>query len=195
MKSLDQIYKQIKNHPTNHWAESINYEPIYSVSTKSKIILISQAPGRVSQNKNKAWVDVSGNTLRDWLGVTKDEFYNLDNFAVLPIDFYYPGRGKSGDLPPRKDFAPLWHPQILEQLKNVQLIVLIGNYAQKYYLFGISKFSLTENVRSYANFLPRYFPIVYPSPLNLGWKKANPWFGTDVLPILKNTVRKIIDYS
>ena len=143
MKSLKTINHEIINHPTNQWAASLGYKPIYSVSENSKIVLISQAPGRVSQSKNTAWDDMSGNTLRDWLGVAKDEFYDLDNFAILPMDFYYPSKGIYGDLPPRKDFAPLWHPQIIKLMTNIRLIILIGSYSQNYYLPKTQKTNLT----------------------------------------------------
>ena len=189
---LDLIHRQIVNHPSNKEFSELGYQPIYRIDLESKIVLISQAPGRVSQEKNIDWQDASGETLRRWLGVTDQEFYDTKNFAVLPMDFYYPGKGRFGDLPPRNDFAPLWHPLILEQMKNVELIVLIGSYSQKYYLPKNNN-SLTQNVANFNQFLPKYFPIVHPSPLNYVWKKANPWFESEVVPELQKIVREILD--
>ena len=106
------------------------------------------------------------------------------------MDFYYPGKGKSGDLPPRKDFAPKWHPLILAHLKNIELIILIGNYAQHYYLKNND--TLTSNVKNFKEFLPLYFPLVHPSPLNFRWQNKNPWFKNEVVPKLRKTIRAII---
>ncbi|MBC7472402.1 MAG: uracil-DNA glycosylase family protein [candidate division SR1 bacterium] len=190
--TLKKINKQITNDISNQWAISLGYKPIYSVSENSKIILISQAPGRVSQEKNIAWDDASGKTLKNWLGVTENEFYNLNNFAILPMDFYYPGKDLYGDLPPRKEFARLWHLQILNQMNNVRLKILIGGYAQKYYLFNEKKSNLTKKVSDFETFLPEYFPIVHPSPLNFRWKTKNPWFESEVIPKLQKIVKGIL---
>ena len=169
---------------------NLGYQPIYSVNKNSKILIIGQAPGLKAQQTNMTWNDKSGDKLRDWLGVTKEEFYNVDNFGLIPMDFYYPGKGKTGDLPPRKDFAPKWHPLILDNLVNVELIILIGNYSQHYYLNN--KDTLTTNVKDFKKFLPTYLPLVHPSPLNFRWFINNPWFYDDVLPVLKEIVRNIL---
>ena len=108
------------------------------------------------------------------------------------MDFYYPGKGKSGDLPPRKDFGDKWHNKILELLPNVELFILIGKYAQEFYLKGRTKKNLTETVHSYKEYLPKFFPIVHPSPLNIAWLKKNPWFEKEVVPTLKEIVTKIM---
>lgn len=189
---LEQIHHNIINHPSNTWAKNLGYKPIYKVSPNSQIVVISQAPGRVSQLKNTYWEDLGGNTLRDWMGVSIAEFFNIENFAILPMDFYYPGKAKFGDLPPRKDFADLWHQPILAHLRNVKLIILIGTYAQNYYL-PKSKNNLTVNIHNYQSFLPKYFLLPHPSPLNFRWQATNPWFAREVLPVLKAKVRGIID--
>lgn len=115
--------------------------------------------------------------------------YDSDIFAIIPMDFYYPGKGKSGDLPPRKDFASKWHPLLLKELPNVELIVLIGQYAQKYYLGNREKSNLTETVKAYKEYLPRYLHLVHPSPRNMMWMKKNPWFEEEVVPVLKERIR------
>lgn len=166
--------------------------PIVFGSNTSKIILVSQAPGRKAHVGNKAWDDPSGRKLREWLGVTDEIFYNPANFAVLPMGFCYPGKGKTGDLPPRKECAPLWHPKVWEHLKSVELVLLIGKYAQDHYLGKQSKKNLTENVLNYTDFLPKYMPLPHPSPVNRFWRTKNPWFEENVVGELKEIVRAIL---
>jgi len=166
--------------------------PIITGNQNSKIILVSQAPGKKAHDHNKAWDDPSGRKLREWLGVTEEQFYNPDNFAVLPMGFCFPGKAKTGDLPPRKECAPLWHNLVWEQFKNVQLILLIGKYAQDEYLKENSKKNLTENVRSFQEFLPTYFPVPHPSPVNHFWRAKNPWFEDEVVGELKELISAIM---
>lgn len=166
--------------------------PIISGSKTSKIILVSQAPGRKAHDHNKAWDDPSGKKLREWLGVTAEQFYNPDNFAVLPMGFCFPGKAQTGDLPPRKECAPLWHNLVWEQLKNVQLILLIGKYAQGEYLKETAKRNLTENVRSFQEFLPKYFLLPHPSPVNRFWIRKNPWFEDEVVEELRKLIGEIL---
>ncbi|APQ17234.1 uracil-DNA glycosylase family protein [Maribacter hydrothermalis] len=166
--------------------------PIVSGTNNSKIILVSQAPGRKAHVENRAWDDHSGKKLREWLGVNEEVFYNPDNFAVLPMGFCYPGKGKSGDLPPRKECAPLWHPRVWEEFKNVKLILLIGTYAQDQYLGKQAKKNLTENVLHYQEFLPKFFVLPHPSPVNRFWRSKNPWFEEDVVGELQELVAKIL---
>lgn len=125
------------------------------------------------------------------MGIDRDTFYS-DKIAILPMDFYYPGKGKTGDLPPRKFIANEYHESILNELKNIELTILIGKYSMDYYLKGQMKKNLTETVRCFDEYLPRYFPIVHPSPLNFRWQAKNPWFVQDVVPMLKKTVNKIL---
>lgn len=106
------------------------------------------------------------------------------------MDFYYPGKAKTGDIPPRKGFAEKWHPCLLDEMPNAEIIIPIGSYAQKYYLNKLQEKSLTQTVRNFRKYLPEYFPLVHPSPLNLGWLKQNPWFENEVLPVLKDIVKK-----
>ena len=166
--------------------------PIISATIHSKIVLVSQAPGKKAHDHNKAWDDPSGRKLREWLGVTDDQFYDPNNFAVLPMGFCYPGKGKTGDLPPRKECAPLWHESVWEQFENVKLIIVIGKYAQDQYLKGISKKNLTENVANFRDFLPKYFPLPHPSPVNRFWMVKNPWFEKEVLGELREIIKNIL---
>lgn len=166
-------------------------KPIISVHSKSKILLIGQAPGTKVQNSGVPWTDASGKELRRWLGVTDEQFYNTNLFGIMPMGFCFPGVGKSGDLPPRLECAPLWHEQVLKELTEVKLIILIGSYAQKYYLQD-SFPTLTENVQHFEKFLPDYFPLVHPSPRNKMWQKRNPWFEKNVIPILRDKVNEVL---
>ena len=165
-------------------------EPLFAAPKTARINIVGQAPGLKTQEAGLYWKDKSGDKLRLWMDIDEQTFYSTDKIAIIPMDFYYPGRGKSGDLPPRKDFAAKWHPKILKELPNVELFILVGKYAQDYYLKNISKENLTLTVKSFKEYLPKYFPIVHPSPLNIGWLKKNPWFEQNVLPILKESVKK-----
>lgn len=157
-------------------------------SVHSKIVIIGQAPGQKVQDSGIPWDDASGNELRRWLGVTKEEFYNSKLFALVPMGFCFPGKGTSGDLPPRPECAPLWHHQLLSQMKEVKLIILIGQYAQKYYLGEKLKPTLTDTVKNFEEYLPAYLPLVHPSPRNRIWQKKNPWFESEVVPLLGTVV-------
>ncbi|MFK7972953.1 MAG: uracil-DNA glycosylase family protein [Bacteroidia bacterium] len=167
--------------------------PVMAASPKSKIAIIGQAPGRRVHLSGIPWDDPSGDTLRKWLGVDKDLFYNPDVFAIVPMGFCYPGTGKSGDLPPRPECAPLWHQPLLEKMQEVELTLLIGAYAQKQYLKKEAKRTLTETVRNFNTYLPQFLPLPHPSPRNNIWMKKNPWFKEEVLPMLGETVGELLD--
>ena len=166
--------------------------PIVQFSPKSKIVIIGQAPGQKVHNSGTPWDDASGKELRKWLSVTDEQFYDADLFALIPMGFCYPGKGKSGDLPPRPECAPLWHDQILLKLNDVRITLLFGQYAQKRYLAERYSSTLTENVRSFRDHLPDFLPLVHPSPRNRIWQRKNPWFEEEVLPVLREKVKKAI---
>ena len=191
MEQLQKIFDDIKADPDNRAFTEKGILPLYHVIPEAEILIISQAPSRKAQESMVFRDDPSGDRLREWMGVTKDEFYNAGKVAVMPLDFYYPGKGTHGDLPPRKGFAEKWHAQLLRQMPNVKVTLLIGQYAQKYYLNGRLGKNLTETVRNYQMYLPEYFPLVHPSPLNYWWLKRNPWFETDVLPELQKRIRSV----
>jgi uracil-DNA glycosylase len=175
--------------PDNAQAVALGQQPLFAASPASRVVIIGQAPGLKAQALGKAWADPSGDRLRSWLGVSEDEFYDADNFALLPMDFFYPGKGTSGDLPPRREFAERWHPRILTELHAVTLTLLVGVYAQRFYLKLPAAATLTATVRDFASFLPGRMPLVHPSPLNFRWQAQNPWFEADVLPVLRSRVR------
>jgi uracil-DNA glycosylase len=165
--------------------------PILQASMYSKIVIIGQAPGQKVQNSGIPWDDQSGNELRRWLDVNKEEFYDDNLFALIPMGFCYPGKGPSGDLPPRPECAPLWHQLLLSNMKNIRLTLLIGRYSQKYYLRENFNKKITENVKKFKTFLPQFLPPVHPSPRNKIWQKKNPWFETEIVPALQLIVNGI----
>lgn len=166
--------------------------PIVQLNISSKIIIIGQAPGKRVHETGIPWKDKSGDTLRKWMNVTDEIFYNPACFSIMPMSFCYPGKGISGDLAPRPECAPLWHPQILKKLTGTPLILLIGQYAQRNYLKTACKSNLTETVRNFKTFLPDYFPLPHPSPRNQNWLKINPWFMKYVIPELQSQIKKIL---
>lgn len=165
-------------------------KPVLQVSAQSKILIIGQAPGQKVQDSCVPWDDASGNNLRNWLGVDDHTFYNQNVFALVPMGFCFPGTGKSGDLPPRPECAPLWHMRLLEAMNNVRLTLLIGQYAQNYYLADRSKSTLTETVNNFRAYLPNYLPLPHPSPRNNIWQKKNSWFKEEVIPVLQKEILK-----
>lgn len=189
---FDRMRAEIIADPMNADMQAKGYEPVYTAGPKAKIVIVGQAPGTKAQTTKKPWNDQSGKLLREWLQMSEEQFYNPDIVALIPMDFYYPGKGAHGDLPPRKGFAEKWHPKLLEHMPNVELIILIGAYSQKYYLGKNAKINLTETVRAYKEYLPRYFPLVHPSPLNFRWRAVNPWFGTEVVPVLAALTKEIL---
>lgn len=173
-----------------HLINGVN--PVLNAHQQSKIAIIGQAPGRVVHESGVPWQDKSGDRLREWLNVTEEEFYNSENFAIIPMGFCYPGKGKSGDLPPRPECAPLWHKALFDKMQNLQLILLIGQYAQKYYLGNKLEKNLTSTVQNYASYLPHYFPLTHPSPRNNIWLRKNSWFEKVALLDLKTRINNIL---
>lgn len=190
-EAVSKLRHEIMTHESNHDHTKNGYIPLFQASSESKIVIIGQAPGIRAQTSGVPWNDASGVRLRSWLGVSKEQFRNPDIIALIPMDFYYPGKGASGDAPPRKDFAPLWHAKLMDLMPNIRLIILVGQYAQRYYL-KTKHATLTDTVRNNQMYLPDYFPIVHPSPLNFRWHTKNPWFENEVVPELQKLVVTII---
>jgi len=167
--------------------------PVLAAHRKSKIAIIGQAPGTVVHKSGIPWDDKSGERLREWLGIDTTDFYNAEKVALIPMGFCYPGKGKSGDLPPRNECAPEWHESLFSEMKNLELIILIGTYAQSYYLKETKKKTLTETVKNHAGYLPKYIPLPHPSPRNNIWLSKNAWFEIEVIPMLQNRVEEIFN--
>ena len=188
---IQSITKEIMEDEQNLEFTKEGFIPLFSVPVTARIVIVGQAPGIKAQESRLYWNDKSGDRLREWLGVDRDTFYHSGLFAVIPMDFYYPGKGKSGDLPPRKGFAEKWHPLILANLPNIELTILIGQYAQKYYL-PENNLNVTETVQHFRDFLPHFLPLVHPSPRNQIWLKKNPWFEQEIVPTLQKQVKAIL---
>jgi len=166
--------------------------PVVTAHKASKIVIIGQAPGTKVHASGIPWDDQSGKKLRQWLNVSNADFYDTKKFAIIPMGFCYPGKGKTGDLPPRPECAPQWHDLLLKEMPNIELVILIGLYAQKYYLKEQAKRTLTETVGEYKSYLPKYFPIPHPSPTNRFWRSKNPWFEAQIVPELQKKIDAIL---
>ena len=164
--------------------------PLLQAGTSARIMIIGQAPGRRAHDSGIPWDDASGERLRDWLGLTVQQFYDPDTVALMPMGFCYPGTGKSGDLPPRPECAPLWHDALRSRLPNIRLTVLIGQYAINHYTDQGYRI-LTDAVRDHEAMLPNRIALPHPSPRNNRWLAKNPWFSEEVLPTLRRRVQTL----
>lgn len=167
-------------------------KPVLRASSGARLLIVGQAPGRRVQETGIPWNDPSGDRLRDWMQVTRDVFYDESRIAIIPAAFCYPGKGPSGDLPPRPECAPLWHPRLRAALPGIRLTLLVGSYAQAYYLGGRRQRTLTETVRNFRDYQPEFFPLPHPSPRNQMWLRRNPWFAEEVLPWLREEVAALV---
>ncbi len=165
--------------------------PVIQADQDAKILIIGQAPGIKVHRTSIPWNDPSGDRLRTWLNIDKSCFYDPKKIAIMPMGFCYPGKGKSGDLPPRKECAPLWHGSVLSLLPKIELTLLIGQYAQLYYLPDKPK-TLTKTVQQWHRWAPSVMPLPHPSPRNTLWLRRNPWFEEDVVKHLAEKVGLIL---
>ena len=161
--------------------------PVVQLHPRARVLIAGQAPGRRVHESGTPFDDASGERLREWMGVTREVFYDPKRVAILPMGFCYPGTGKSGDLPPRPECAPAWREQLLGRLRALQVTLVIGQYAQAYHL-DEGKSSLTEIVRAWRKYWPATVPLPHPSPRNNIWLRRNPWFETDLLPALRRRI-------
>lgn len=163
--------------------------PVLRAAPTASVLVVGQAPGRRVHESGIPWNDPSGDLLRQWLRIDRVDFYDERRIAIIPAGLCYPGTGGSGDLPPRPECAPHWHPQLRAMLPKIRLTLLVGAYAQDYYLGSRRKKTLAETVHARAEYLPDLFPLPHPSPRNRLWMKRNPWFERDVLPQLRRRFR------
>jgi len=192
MVSIKTITKKAKDCTIclSHLVDGVN--PVFVIHPEAKILIIGQAPGRKVHESGKPWADASSKRLMEWLGITPEIFYDPSICAILPMGFCFPGSKKGGDLPPRKECAPKWHEPMINMMPKIELILLIGKYAQNYYLDIDKKKTLTETVREWESFSPKYIPMPHPSPRNNIWLRKNPWFEEEVIYFIRKVVKRLI---
>lgn len=166
--------------------------PVLRVHADARLLIVGQAPGTKVHATGIPWNDPSGDRLRSWLALDRDTFYDVRRIAILPTGLCYPGRGPSGDLPPRAECAPEWHPPILARLPRIELVLLVGSYAQAFYLAARRRATLTDTVRAWREYAPRFVPLPHPSPRNTLWLRRNPWFEAEVVPALRSRVHALL---
>ena len=162
--------------------------PVASFSPTARLLIIGQAPGSIVHQTGIPWDDRSGDRLREWTGLSRDQMYDQARVALVPMGFCYPGKASGGDKPPRPECAPQWHDRVLDVLPEDRLTLLVGTYAQSYYLPDARKLSMTERVRRFREFLPRFLPLPHPAWRSAIWMKQNPWFAEEVIPNLRQAV-------
>ena len=190
--SLDTLLREIRACRLCESQLPLGANPVLRANRHARLLIVGQAPGTRVHESGIPWNDSSGIRLRHWMGVDREHFYNERRIAIVPMGFCYPGTGKAGDLPPRPECSATWHGRLLPLLENVRLTLLIGHYAQAYFLKQERAKTLTETVRQWRRYLPRYLPLPHPSPRNMLWIRKNPWFEEEVIPVLRETVAEVL---
>jgi len=186
---LEQLTVEIRACTLCAHALPMGPRPVLQVSESARILIVGQAPGIRVHQTGVPFDDPSGNRLRAWMGIDKNVFYDAEKIAIVPMGFCYPGTGKSGDLPPRPECAPTWRAKLLDQLPQISLTLVIGQYAQAWHLGRLAKDNLTETVKAWQEFGRNVIPLPHPSPRNNIWLKKNPWFEQEVIAALQQQVR------
>ena len=192
MSSLKSLLHQIRSCSICTAHLPLGSRPVLQISGSAQILIVGQAPGRKVHETGIPFNDASGDRLRSWLGMSREEFYDDHKVAILPMGFCFPGTGKSGDLPPRPECAATWRASLLSHLKNIKLTLVIGRYAMAYHLPD-EQGTLTETVQAWQKHWPEIVPLPHPSPRNNLWLKRNPWFEQEILPVLQQRVANILE--
>jgi uracil-DNA glycosylase len=167
--------------------------PVFRLAERARLLIVGQAPGTKVHATGIPWNDPSGDRLRDWLALDRDVFYDESAIAILPTGLCYPGRlPQGGDAPPRPECAPLWHPPLRAHLRGVRLTLLVGAYAQNYYLGARQGRTVAETVERFRDYLPEFLPLPHPSWRTLAWAKRHPWFARRVIPELRKRVHAVL---
>ena len=192
MKSFSSLLAEVRACSICEADLPLGPRPVLQLHPDARILIAGQAPGLKVHNTGMPFNDPSGNRLREWMGVSREQFYDPKQFAIVPMGFCFPGTGKYGDLPPRPECAPAWRKQLLDHLPNLELTIVLGKYAQSYHFPGSSQ-SVTELVKSWNTYWPEQIPLPHPSPRNNIWLRRNPWFETEVIPVLQRRVKELLD--
>lgn len=190
--SLNQILNRVRSceRCIEHLPHGVR--PVLQVGTNAKILIVGQAPGSKVHATGIPFDDPSGDRLRMWMGIDKTQFYDANKIAILPMGFCYPGKGKSGDLPPRKECADLWRDELMATMPEIKLTLVIGQYAIAWHLPEAKKETLTNTVKTWRSHWPRLLPLPHPSPRNNIWLKKNEWFEGEILPSLQKRVKSLL---
>ena len=191
-RKLDALLREIRACRLCETRLPFGPKPVLRAARGARLLVVGQAPGARVHASGIPWDDASGKRLREWLGIDADTFYDATRVAIVPMGFCYPGKAGSGDAPPRPECRATWHPRLLPLLPGLDLTLLVGQYAQAHFLGATRKASLTDTVRAWRDYLPAYLPLPHPSPRNVAWFKANPWFEGEVLPELRARVRTLV---
>lgn len=167
-------------------------QPVLRASATARLLIVGQAPGTKVHATGIPWNDPSGDRLRDWLGLDRAQFYDEARIAIVPVGLCYPGRGKGGDSPPRPECAPLWHPPLRALMPDIGVTLLVGAYAQAYYLGLRRHKTLAETVAHWRDYLPQFIPLPHPSPRNRLWLRKHPWFEAEVVPAMRDRVQRLL---
>ncbi len=188
MQSMQKLLSEVRACRVCEEYLPLGPNPVLRAHQDARLVIVGQAPGTRVHETSIPWNDPSGDRLRRWLATDRDTFYDEKRIAIIPMGFCYPGRGRSGDLPPRPECAELWHQKLLAKIPDLRLMLLVGQYAQAYYLGAQRKKTLTATVQAFREYLPELLPLPHPSPRNTLWLKRNPWFEAEVVPQLRQLV-------
>ena len=166
--------------------------PVLQIDPQARVLIAGQAPGRKVHESGRPFDDASGDRLREWMGVTREVFYDSKRIAIVPMGFCFPGTGKSGDLRPRPECAPAWREKLLDHLRHLEVTLVVGQYAQAYHM-NEKRLSLTETVQDWRSYWPKMVPLPHPSPRNNIWLSRNPWFEKDLIPMLRRRVSEVLE--
>jgi uracil-DNA glycosylase len=191
--SLNELLREVRACTVCQAALPLGARPVVQAAPTARLLIVGQAPGRRVHETGVAWNDASGDRLREWLRIDPATFYDAARVAIVPMGFCYPGAEESGgDRPPRRECAPLWHASLLGHLRDIGCTLLVGQYAQRHYLRATRRQTMTETVRSFADYGPQFFPLPHPSWRSVPWMRQNRWFETRVLPRLREVVRTLV---
>lgn len=191
-RTLESLLAAVRNCRACEAHLPLGPRPVVRAAVTARVLIVGQAPGLRVHATGIPWDDPSGERLRSWMGVGKDVFYDESRIAIIPMGYCYPGRGNSGDMPPRRECAELWLHHLLAKLPRIELTLLIGQHAQRHYLGNRRKSSLADTTKAWREYTPRYFPMPHPSPRNTPWFQRNSWFEQQLLPELRTRIGALL---